>query len=412
MLRTILHSDLNNFYASVECRVNPEIRDKPAAVCGSESIRHGIVLAKNQLAKGYGVKTGMPVREARSICPGLVTVKPDFPLYLKYSRMVRKIYSDYTDRVEAFGIDECWLDVTGSSRLFGDGESIAWKIKERIKDELGITCSIGVSYNKVFAKLGSDIKKPDAITVIMPEHIESKVFPLPCECLIYIGRATKRKLDNIGVHTIGDLAGCNPVTLEKFLGKWGRTLWYFANGMDNSPVQRTDCEQGIKSIGNSLTTPRDLTDDHEVRMLLLILSESVGQRLRQHGMAGRTVQITIKDSNFNTIERQTRLGFYTNTVMEIYKESFGIFRLCWDWHANIRLLGVRVMDLAAVDGFIQMSMFLDRKHDSLERLDYCIDRIRGRFGYGSVKRALVLKEDLFNYHYVEEDAIHPTVFKF
>ena len=408
MLRSILHSDLNNFYASVECQVNPEIRNKPVAVCGSQSTRHGIVLAKNYIAKEYGVKTASPIWEAKSICPKLIIVKPNFPLYLKYSRMVKRIYSEYTDQIESFGIDECWLDVTGSKQLFGEGESIAWRIKERVKNELGITCSIGVSYNKIFAKLGSDMRKPDAITVITTEDIERMVFPLLCEELLYVGKATKRKLNNIAVYTIGDLANCNPKVLEGILGKWGRTLWYFANGMDNSPVHKTDYEHGIKSIGNSLPTPRDMVNDLEVKMLLLILSESIGQ----HGLAGKTVQITIKDSNLQTVERQSKLKFHTNTTIEIYKESFNIFQSCWDWNMNIRLLGVRVLDLLMIDEYVQLSMFMDKKHDKQERIDYCIDKIRDRFGYESVKRALILKEDIFNYNYIEEEAIHPMAFRF
>ena len=195
MQRTILHVDLNNFFASVECTVNPELKDKPVAVCGSQSDRHGIVLAKNHIANGYGVKTASAIWEAKSVCPNLVIVRPNYPLYLKYSKMARKIYEEYTEQIEAFGIDECWMDVTASRQLFGEGENIAWRIKERVKTELGITCSVGVSFNKIFAKLGSDMKKPDAITVIGPEDIATKVFPLPCEELLYIGRATKRKLN-------------------------------------------------------------------------------------------------------------------------------------------------------------------------------------------------------------------------
>ena len=195
MQRTILHVDLNNFFASVECTVNPELKDKPVAVCGSQSDRHGIVLAKNHIANGYGVKTASAIWEAKSVCPNLVIVRPNYPLYLKYSKMARKIYEEYTEQIEAFGIDECWMDVTASRQLFGEGENIAWRIKERVKTELGITCSVGVSFNKIFAKLGSDMKKPDAVTVIGPEDVSAKVFPLPCEELLYIGRATKRKLN-------------------------------------------------------------------------------------------------------------------------------------------------------------------------------------------------------------------------
>lgn len=399
MQRTILHVDLNNFFASVECTVNPELRDKPVAVCGSQSDRHGIVLAKNHIAKGYGVKTASAIWEAKSVCPNLVIVRPNYPLYLKYSKMARKIYEEYTEQIESFGIDECWMDVTGSRQLFGEGENIAWRIKERVKKELGITCSIGVSFNKIFAKLGSDMKKPDAITVIGPEDVAVKVFPLPCEELLYVGRATKRKLNNIAIYTIGDFASANPKLLERILGKWGRTLWYFANGLDTSSVHRIDYKTEIKSVGNSITTPKDMISEHDVKTVLLILSESVGQRLREHGLEGRTVQITIRDSNLNFIERQATLPFHTNVTIEIYKQALKIIKENWNWKINIRLLGVRALDLIMMGEFVQTSLFMDKRHEKLKRIDYCLDGIRNRFGPESVKRALIMKEDLLSYNH-------------
>ena len=247
-MRTILHSDLNNFYASVELLKHPECKDLPVAVTGSVEDRHGIVLAKNQIAKSFGVKTGEVIWQAKNKCKNLVTLPADFDAYTKISRAVREIYARFTDHIEPFGIDECWLDVTDSLKLFGSGEQIAESIRQAVKDEIGVTVSIGVSFNKVFAKLGSDMKKPDAITVISQENFKNKVWVLPVEELLYVGKATKRKLNTLGIHTIGDLAKTDKKIISNMLGVWGRTLHNYANGLDDSPVgARNDGE--IKSIG-------------------------------------------------------------------------------------------------------------------------------------------------------------------
>ncbi len=264
-MRTILHSDLNNFYASVECLRNPAIRNKPVVVVGSKEDRHGIVLAKNMIAKKLGVKTGDVYWEAKQKCGDtLVEVQADFSTYINVSREVRKIYKDYADRIEAYGIDECWLDVSSSLKLFGSGREIAETIRERIKTEIGLTVSIGVSWNKIFAKLGSDMKKPDAVTEITLDNYKTKVWSLPVEDLLYVGRATQQKLNRIGIKTIGDLAQADEQRLISLLGKWGSYLHTFANGKDESPVAKIGEEEAIKSIGNSLTVYRDLVDDEDV----------------------------------------------------------------------------------------------------------------------------------------------------
>lgn len=291
-MRTILHSDLNNFYASVECLRNPEIREKPVIVVGSKEDRHGIVLAKNMIAKQAGVKTGDVYWEAKQKCgKNLVEVQADFVAYLQVSRAVRKIYEDYTDRIEAYGIDECWLDVTASG-IFGSGDQIAETIRQRVKNELGLTVSIGVSWNKIFAKLGSDMKKPDAVTVITKENYKDKVWKLPVEELLYVGKATKRKLNRIGVMTIGDLARSSEKVLTGLLGKWGEYLYAFANGEDQSQVVPVGEEENVKSIGNSLTVYRDLKDDEDVKMVIYLLADSIAARMRESGMnKARTVHI-------------------------------------------------------------------------------------------------------------------------
>ena len=282
MKRTILHSDMNNCYASIELLHHPELRGKPLAVGGDPEARHGIVLAKDQLAKKAGVKTGMALWQAKQVCPDIVFVPPRMDLYLRFSRLAHEIYGDYTDRQEAFGIDESWLDVTESCSLKGSGEKIAEEISRRIKKELGITVSIGVSWNKIFAKLGSDYKKPDAITVINQENYKNIVWPLPVEDLLFVGRATKKKLNKLGIYTIGALAETDSDILKIHLGKVGMILSYFANGNDNTPVCHQDENAPIKSIGNSTTTPRDLTTETDVSIIVWLLAESVSARLREY----------------------------------------------------------------------------------------------------------------------------------
>ncbi len=408
MDRIILHSDLNNFYASVECLRNPAIRDKPVAVCGSQSTRHGIVLAKNYEARKYGVKTGEPVWEARAKCPGLVVVKPNLPLYLKFSAMAREVYEHYSNLVEPFGIDESWLDVTASTRLFGSGEKIAHEIRVRIKKELGITASVGVSFNKVFAKLASDMKKPDAVTVISREDFKEKLWGLPVEELLYVGPSTREKLNRLAIFTIGDLANASPALLNSQLGVWGQTLWLFANGCDDTPVRKAGYESVIKGIGNSLTTPRDLTCNEEAKALLYVLAESVGERLRKHGMAGRAVQITIRDSRLAFVQRQAKLPFYSCITSEIAGKAYDIFLKSWDWSQNIRLLGVRVTDLVELDVFTQLSLLPEEAaRIRREMLERSVDRIREKFGYYSVQRALLLKRDPMWTQYLEGNTFFP-----
>lgn len=410
MTRVILHSDLNNFYASVECLYNPEIRSHPVAVCGSQSTRHGIVLAKNQIAKKFGVKAGDAIWKARSKCPGLVVVRPNYIQYLRFSMMARKIYENYTNLVEAFGIDENWLDVTESTRLFGSGEKIADEIRRKIRYELGITASVGVSFNKVFAKLGSDMKKPDATTVISPENYKEKVWGLPAGDMIYVGPSTRRKLANIGITTIGELACAPPGFLERHLGQWGRTLWIFANGYDESPVTRLDFQPCIKGMGNSLTTPRDLCTNEDVKILSYVLAESVAERLRRHHLKGRTVQICIRSSDLAFIERQGKLTDYTCTSSEIAEKALEIFARSWDWSRNIRMLGIRVTDVVMENECRQLSFFDDERRLRREQLENSIDRIRSRFGHYSVQRAVLLKSPDLNANPVEENVIHPVSF--
>jgi DNA polymerase IV len=411
MERVILHCDLNNFYASVECMYNPGLRDKPVAVCGSQDLRHGIVLAKNYAAKKQGIITGEAIWQARKKVPGLIVINPNYSLYLRFSKEAREIYSKYTNLIEAFGIDECWIDVTESTKVFGSGEKIAHEIRKTITEELGITASIGVSFNKIFAKLGSDLKKPNAVTLITHENFRQLVWTLPAGELLYVGRSTGRKLLKVGILTIGDLANAPIGFLKKLLGKWGETLWFFANGIDETPVTTLDFSSIIKGIGNSMTTARDLCDNDDVKLTFYVLSESVAERLRKHNFKASTIQIHIRDNELATIERQAKLRNLSNLSGEIARTSMDIFISNWNWQKPIRSLGVRATDLFTSDTCIQLSLLEDlNKRVKLESLETSIDEIRKRFGHYAIQRALLLKDKALNGNPIEDNIIHPVSF--
>ena len=304
MARTILHSDCNCFYASVELLHHPKLRGKPVAVGGDPEARHGIVLTADYVAKRHGVKTGMALWQARQVCPEITFLPPRMDLYLRFSKMAQEIYGEYTDLREPFGIDEFWLDVTDSVTIKGDGLQIAQEIRQRMKKELGITVSIGVSFNKIFAKLGSDYKKPDAITTMYQEEFREKAWPLPVSDLLYVGGATNKKLLNMGILTIGALAQTEESVLTSRLGKMGSILWAFANGYDDSPVKLENTGAPIKSVGNSTTTPKDMETDEDVKIVLYILAESVAARLRENGFRCRTVEISLRDKDLFSFTRQ------------------------------------------------------------------------------------------------------------
>ena len=321
----MLHSDCNCFYASVELLHHPELRGKPVAVGGDPESRHGIILTADYTAKKYGVKTGMALWQAKQLCPAITFLPPRMDLYLRFSRMAQEIYAEYADLREPFGCDESWLDVTASATLKGDGELIAKEISNRMKSELGITVSIGVSYNKIFAKLGSDYKKPDAITTMYRNEFKEKVWKLPASDLLYVGKSTAKKLNSIGVKTIGELATMDEKLLVSLLGKMGSVLWGFANGYDNSPVRKENTHAAIKSVGNSTTTPRDLTTDEDVKIIIYVLSESVAARLRENGFRCRTVEISIRDNELYSFTRQCKVHNATNITEEIAREAYRLF---------------------------------------------------------------------------------------
>ena len=389
-MRTILHVDCNNFYASVECLYTPALRDKPVAVCGDQEARHGIVLAKSYAAKKYGVRTGNPVWMARRLCPDIVIVPPHYELYLRHSTLAQKIYAEYTDLVEPFGLDECWLDVTGSIGLFGDGRTIADALRERIKFELGITVSVGVSFNKVFAKLGSDLHKPDATTVIPSTGWQEMVWPLPVADLLYVGPQTGRLLNRYYIHTIGDLAAADPAFIRAKLGKVGTYLQSYALGLDASPVSPADAPPLIKSIGNSTTMPRDMEDGDDLRIILYILAESVGQRLREQDLQCRTVQISLRNTDLVWTERQVQLSFPTCNSQTLFDAAYRLYRD--NARGPLRSVGVRGCQLDHWS-HVQTSLLREvSRSQRLDDLDAAVDNIRRRFGRNSVKRGILLAD--------------------
>lgn len=384
--RFILHSDANSFYASVEMLLNPDLRGKPVAVCGSTEERHGIVLAKSELAKKAGVKTGQANWEARQACPNLVVVPPQYDQYCKFSKLLRNIYLRYTDLVEPYGMDECWLDVTHSRNLHGDGVKIAEEIRSTVKRELGLTVSIGVSFNKIFAKLGSDMKKPDAVTVLPKDDWQSRIWPLPVSELLYVGRATARKLISRNVLTIGDLAKTDPELLQGWFGKNGIMLWCFANGKDMSRVMPDGYEAPIQSVGHGITCSCDLQSNDEVWKVMLELSQDIGHRLRSYNLAAKGVRLAVRGNDLYGQQYQAQMLYPSQSPLEIAQAARLLFAKRYGWETPVRAVCVTGINLISNNYPVQIDVFGDEvKRLRRQKLEDCIDEIRGRFG----KRAIV-----------------------
>lgn len=389
--RTILHSDLNAFYASVEIMLDPRLRGKAVAVCGSTEDRHGIVLAKSELAKKAGIITGMVNWEAKRLCPELILLRPTFGQYVKYSKLTREIYQRFTDRVEPFGMDECWLDLTGCKN--SDGFSVAEKIRHTVKEELGLTVSIGVSFNKIFAKLGSDMNKPDAVTVISEGDFREKVWPLPCSELIYVGRATTRKLAVYGIRTIGDIASATPEFLKRLLGVNGVGLWTYASGGDTSRVMHKDFEILIKSIGHGITCTEDLADSREVFLVLLQLAQDIAHKLRQNDFLARGVQLTVKDNALGWKQYQAPLDVPSQSPMELAKKGHALLDRHYDWHLPVRAVTIRAINLIPKSQPVQMFLYDDPlKREKREKIEDAVEDIRARFGKRAIYSACLMGE--------------------
>lgn len=392
MKRTILHCDMNNFYASVECMLNPEIREYPVAVCGSVEDRHGIVLAKNYKAREFDVKTGDTVWQAKKKAKDIVIVNPHFDEYIKYSKLARKIYGRFTDLVEPYGMDECWLDITGTEKILGTPEEIADKIRQTIKYELGLTVSIGVSFNKIFSKLGSDMKKPDAVTVISENNFREKVWPLPASSLLGVGRSTKKILDSHCIFTIKDLAMADINWLQRNLGKNGLVLKNYANGIDHSPVTHIDYVFPAKSVGHGITTTEDLETPEQVWAVMLELTQNIGHQLRTHKKKAKGVSIQIKDNQLLVKQMQTPLEIPTQSAMIIAKTAYNLFKSNYMWQNNIRSVTVQAINLIPQDTPFQTDFFTNTKStEKAEQLEECIEKIRAKFGKDSIKNGVLLQ---------------------
>jgi len=382
--RVILHCDCNNFFASVELLKYPELQDKPVALAGDPEGRHGIILAKNMIAKRMGVQTAETIWQAQKKCPGLILLPPHHDEYAAMSKRVNEIYCSVTDQVEPFSVDESWLDVTGSQRLFGDGKTIADELRRRIREELGITISVGVSDNKAWAKLGSDYKKPDATTVITRENVADILHPLPIQDMLFVGRAAAEVLRRHGVVTIGMLAAAPKESLVRWLGKQGEGLHAMANGLDDSPVRRWGESEAVKSVGNGMTYPHDLVGEEAWKAGLMPLCDSVGSRLRAQHLKCRTVTLQIKDPQFKVISRQKTLPMPTSLTKVLFQETLAILRQCWPPSAPIRLLTVTASTLCPEDEAeaAQLSFLTEVKPDDPRqaRIEQAIDGVRRRFG--------------------------------
>lgn len=385
--RVILHCDLNNFFASVSITFNPTLKDMPVAVCGDKENRHGIILAKNEIAKKFGVKTAEPIFEAKRKCPDLVTLPAIYDKYEEYSKKAQEIYRRYTDMVEPFGIDECWLDVTGSVVLFGSGEEIAFKIKEDIKRELGITASVGVSFNKVFAKLGSDMKKPDAITVISRENFKQKIWNLPISDLLFVGNKTKEKLKSLGVRTIGEITFCSDDSLKKLLGKNGLDLKQFALGEDRSPVVTPTFEDKPKSVGKSVTKGSDFTNEKQVWQEFLSFGETICATLREKELYASGVQVHIRTTSLKVQEFSRSFSETTNCSLTFAKWGFELFKENYSFKEPLRSVGLRAINLKTEHLGGQLDLFGEKNDDTrTEKADKSLYDLRRKFGKEKLKR--------------------------
>jgi DNA polymerase-4 len=387
MQKILLHVDFNNFYASVESLYNPDLRRVPMAVCGDPAMRHGIILAKNELAKKHGIITAESIYSAKQKCPNLTTIMADYPKYIKFAKMSRELYSEYSRNVIPFGLDEAWIDLTGCIDSIEKGKFIANDIRERVKAELGLTVSIGASYNYIFSKLGSDMKKPDAVTVLPPESLKSVIWNLPAFELLFVGKVTRKKLADAGILTIGDIARSDIRTMRGLLGKHGETLWLFANGNDSSFDPRTSQDDPFKSIGNSITMPFDLHSELDILTMLYVLSKTVSERLRKHAYKAACVSISIKYSDFKVINRQLTIDSPTNNEQEIFTNAKRLFLSNFDKRA-VRSVGIHVSRLFS-NKYEQLTL-LDSKISDVSEIADIKRNLTGRLKNMKVERVFGL----------------------
>lgn len=398
MERVILHCDCNCFFASVEAVLNPELNRHPFAVCGDPEKRHGIVLAKNEKAKKFGVQTGEAIWQAKAKCPKLVVVTPHYKLYREFSERIFEIYCRYTDLVESFGLDECWLDVSGSVRIFGSGKEIADELRCIVKNEVGVTISVGVSYNKIFAKMGSDYKKPDATTEITQQNFKELLYGLPVGDLFMVGRKTAERLRGVGIRTIGDAARADEKLLVRILGENARTLWQYANGYDYSPVLHFGYKGTYKSMGNGATFKRDLTSTEDVRTCVFFLCDKVAARLRKHNYECSALQVGIKNTHLQTVQRSLQLPEPTDLSYDLRRAALSLIEANFDVEKEpIRAITVTGTKLISGDEICEQISFLNleyyRKREKEHRLECAKDNIRQKYGLGMLTRCSLIQNE-------------------
>jgi len=408
--RIIIHSDMNSCYASIECSLNPELKGKAMAVGGNEASRHGIILAKSEEAKKFGVKTGEPLWQARQKCPGLIIVEPHFDVYKEFSRKAHEIYSRYTDIIEPMGLDEVWCDLTGSIMLYGSAYNIIREIKESFKSELGITVSIGLSYNKIFAKLGSDLAERDGFYEITKADYKEKVWHLPASVLFGIGRKTAARLEEYGVSTVGDLANCSKEWLRAVFGVCGNDMWLSANGLNNDRVSLDSYKAKSKSIGHGVTCKADLENNEEVWKVFLFLSQNVAKRLTEENLFATGVQIGVRYTRLTTKQFQCQLDFSTQSAYEIAKTAIKLFKANYVWDLNVRAVTVRAINLTEKACFRQLDFYTDySKIDKQKSIDDAVMGIRKKFGENIIFNCCLMNEDKIPKFSTEEKA--PAPFK-
>ena len=391
--KIILHCDVNNFFASCECVLNPSIKDQPVAVTGEVTKRNGIVLAKNEIAKRFGVKTGDVIFEAKRKCPDLICVRPHHKIYEKYSRRIRAIYEEYTDKVEPFGIDECWLDITDTVKFFGSALDVANTLRQRIKEEIGVTISVGISFTKTFAKLGSDMKKPDAVTIISPENFKERTYKLPLGSIIGVGKKMEAKLNKLNIFTLGDLASFDENIIKRKFGIVGERLQKNVPGVGDDEVQNIENYKVVKSVGNGTTTLVDVKNKKEIRSVVMFLCDEIATRLRNKHLTGSTISVSLRRNDLIWISKSHTILKSTNLSKDIYNTAMEIVDQIWNEVCPLRSIRITVSNLDSEDNY-QLDLFdTNRNRKTLEN---AIDKIRQKYGYNSITPLLSKNDRLIN----------------
>lgn len=410
--RVILHCDINHCYAQIEEMKFPQLRDVPMAVGGHEEERHGIILAKNDEAKKFHITTGESLREAYAKCPHLRIVHPDYEEYIYYTDRVKDIYHEYSDKVESYGLDEAWVDVSESLPLFGSGYEIAKLIQTRVYQEIGLTISIGVSFNKIFAKLGSDMDKHMGLTEITKENYKEKVWGLSVGELFYVGRATKKKLQYYSIETIGQLAQLPLGWMKDHFGKMGEWIWWFANGEDVSEVALSNHKEQVKSVGNAVTSHKDVCTFEEAKLVYYVLVESIASRLKEQGLAGNIISISLRSKELITFHRQRKIAQATNLANEIMPHVIELLQENYTFQVPLRTIGVSISGIEKDSAYRQMNFFVSEEERHKQKcLEETIDGIRMKFGFSKAKRcAMLLDKKLTNFNPKEDHIVYPVSF--